>query len=89
MPKPFGAWQVWEDAPTFSATSFAETIDGGQAFRWQRKENFYEGRWDKNAVRLRFNNKQIEFAIPLGSDPELTQQNLASYFACDVNFARL
>ena len=89
MPKPFGAWQVWKDAPTFSATSFAETIDGGQAFRWQRKENFYEGRWDKNAVRLRFDNEQIDFAIPQGSDPELTQQNLTSYFACDVDFARL
>ena len=49
MSTPFGAWQVWEDAPTFSATSFTETIDGGQAFRWQKIEDFYEGRWDKNA----------------------------------------
>ena len=73
MPKPFGAWQVWKDAPTFTAISFAETIDGGQAFRWQKIENFYEGRWDKNAVRLRFKNKQIEFAIPLGTDSELIQ----------------
>ena len=89
MPKHYGSWQVWKDAPTFSATSFAETIDGGQAFRWQRKENFYEGRWDKNVVRLRFNNKKIEFSIPLGTDPELTQQNLTSYFACDVDFAGL
>ena len=65
MPKPYGAWQVWEDAPTFTAISLAETIDGGQAFRWQRKENFYEGRWDKNAVRLRFENEQIEFTVGL------------------------
>ncbi len=89
MPKPFGAWQVWEDAPTFSATSFAETIDGGQAFRWQKIEDFYEGRWDKNTVLLRYENEQIEFAIPLGSDPKVTQQNLASYFACDIDFSQV
>ncbi len=89
MPKPYGAWKVWEDAPTFTAISFAETIDGGQAFRWQKIENFYEGRWDKNAVRLRYENEQIEFAIPLGTDPEAAKQNLASYFACDVDFTRL
>ena len=77
MPKPYGAWQVWEDAPTFTAISFAETIDGGQAFRWQKIESFYEGRWDENVVRLRFKNEQIEFAIPLGTDSELIQQNLA------------
>ena len=69
---PFGAWQVWEDAPTFSATSFTETIDGGQAFRWQKIEDFYEGRWHKNAVRLKFENDQIKFAIPLGSDSKVT-----------------
>ena len=89
MSHPFGAWQVWEDAPTFSATSFAETIDGGQAFRWQRTGDFYEGRWDKNALRLRFENDQIEFAIPRGSDSEKTQHNLASYFACEVDFAQV
>ena len=89
MPKPFGAWQVWVDAPTFSETSFAETIDGGQAFRWQKIEDFYEGRWDKTAVRLKYENEHIEFAIPLGTDPEAAQQNLASYFACDVDFAQL
>jgi N-glycosylase/DNA lyase len=89
MSTPFGAWQVWEDAPTFSATSFTETIDGGQAFRWQKVEDFYEGRWHKNSVRLKFKNEQIEFAIPLGSDSEITQQNLASYFACDVDFAQV
>ena len=89
MPKPFGAWQVWVDAPKFSETSFAETIDGGQAFRWQKIEDFYEGRWDKNAIRLKYENEQIEFAIPLGTDPEAAQQNLASYFACDVDFAQL
>ena len=89
MSHPFGAWQVWEDAPTFSATSFAETIDGGQAFRWQRIGDFYEGRWDKNALRLRFENDQIEFAIPRGSDSEKTQHNLASYFACEVDFAQV
>lgn len=39
--KPFGPWQIWSDAPFFSETSFRETLDGGQAFRWKPIEDGY------------------------------------------------
>lgn len=92
MSAPFGNWehwQLWKDAPKFSVASFAETIDGGQAFRWQRIEDFYEGRWGENVIRLRYENDRVEFATPENVDPATAEQNLGSYFACAVDFAAL
>jgi hypothetical protein len=43
----FTPWRLWPDAPPINATSFSETLDGGQAFRWNRIEDYYEGREDE------------------------------------------
>ncbi len=85
----FGTWNIWEDAPFFTAASFAETIDGGQAFRWQRIDDFFEGRWGSTVTRLKFVEGSIQYALPLKGDPANVLQNLHSYFACDVDFSNL
>lgn len=85
----YGPWQTWKDAPQFTQASFAETIDGGQTFRWQRSTNYYEGRWGTNTVRLQYIDGSMRFALPVGSDPACTLDALRTYFACGTNFADL
>ncbi|WP_158279914.1 DNA-3-methyladenine glycosylase family protein [Coraliomargarita sinensis] len=83
----FSDWQLWADAPHFSRTAFAETLDGGQAFRWNRIKNCFEGRWAKNTVRLRQDNSGILWCAPTGDNPEAVGSALAQYFALDTDFA--
>lgn len=47
-------WQAWPDSPVLSAAVLAETLDGGQSFRWHRRdEGVWQGIWSDNLVRLR------------------------------------
>lgn len=82
----FGRWHKWVDAPPFTRASFQETIDGGQAFRWQRIEDFFEGRWGSHVVRLRYVDGVVYFATPDASDPT---RALHDYFASDLDFPEL
>lgn len=86
MPASFGAWQRWDEAPAFTEASFNETLDGGQAFRWQRIDDYFEGRWGRNVVRLRYLDGGIECATPDGSIPV---EALHRYFACGQDFDKL
>lgn len=83
---PFQTWRKWAGAPLFTEASFEETLDGGQAFRWQRMEDSFEGRWGRNVVRLRYFDGSVDFATPDGSDPT---RALHRYFACDQDFTKL
>ncbi len=47
-------WQILPSAPRVSQRVLAETLDGGQAFRWQRQnDHSWLGLWGEYAVRLR------------------------------------
>lgn len=47
-------WQAWPDSPVLSAAVLAETLDGGQSFRWHRQDDgVWQGIWADNLVRLR------------------------------------
>lgn len=89
MPPTFGNWQAWSNAPRFTAASFAETLDGGQAFRWQRKGECFEGRWGRNVVQLRQSGGQVDYAVPTGVDSVETRLALETYFACGTDFDAL
>lgn len=89
MAAAFGPWQIWKDAPAFTESSFQETIDGGQAFRWQGIDDYYEGRWAQNVIRLRHFDKQVHFALPEGDDPVSAERSLHNYFALEVDFGAL
>jgi N-glycosylase/DNA lyase len=86
MKDTFGPWHIWNDAPTFTEASFNETLDGGQAFRWQRIGSFFEGRWSDQVVRLRYADGVVSYASPCGVDPI---EALRRYFACEVDFTAL
>jgi N-glycosylase/DNA lyase len=47
-------WQPLTLAPAPNSAVLAETVDGGQAFRWQREANeIWLGQWDRHVARLR------------------------------------
>ena len=86
MPTLFAEWQHWEKAPKWNQAGFVETIDGGQAFRWQPVDDGYEGRWGRYVIRLRHLGTKTEFAIPIESEPAKVLPALNKYFAVDSNF---
>ncbi|MFU8847318.1 MAG: DNA-3-methyladenine glycosylase family protein [Opitutales bacterium] len=87
--EPFSLWQHWQEAPCFSARGFAETLDGGQAFRWNRVEDYFEGRWADQVVRLRYDNQKLYWSAPSTQEPGQVLAALQSYFALDCDFERL
>lgn len=82
----FGPWQVWPEAPHFSGAAFTETLDGGQAFRWNRKGSYFEGRWDRHVVRIRKLENSIQWSAPAGTEELKLLQALHRYFALDTDF---
>jgi N-glycosylase/DNA lyase len=66
-----------------------ETLDGGQAFRWRRSGDFFEGRWGRHVVRLRYAAGQLGYAVAEGSDTATTEQALRTYFATGTDFEAL
>ncbi len=85
----FQDWCRWKDAPTFTQSSFKETLCGGQAFRWRQIDDYYEGRWSSNVIRLRYLDGAVHFALPASVDRTSALQNLRSYFACETDFYQL
>lgn len=54
---------------TFSETCLAETLDGGQAFRWNRgADGVWSGSWGLHCARLRLSSDgAVEWSAPAGS----------------------
>ena len=76
--------------PALSADVLAETLDGGQAFRWNRQpDDTWLGQWADHVVRLRLGaNEQVEWSTPAAA-VEKTRAALATYFGTDRDFAAL
>lgn len=89
----FTDWLPWHDGPRFDRKSFLETMDGGQAFRWLRFENFLEGRWSDQICRIRIpaDNEPtaLEFALPQNTCTDSFLSSIGHYFAFDSNFSQL
>lgn len=85
----FSNWQRWAEAPFFSQEAFAETLDGGQSFRWNRSGHHFEGRWGDNVVRLRWSDNGIHWCLPKGANKDHTKEALRIYFALDTDFSSL
>lgn len=86
-------WSEWTPLaglPAFSADVLAETLDGGQAFRWNRQpDDTWLGVWGNNIAGLRLNpHERIEWRAPL-TNVRGTDAALAGYFAVGRDFATL
>ena len=85
----YSDWQPWDDGPRLSERSLLETLDGGQAFRWQRKPDYLEGRWLTHTVRIRSENGRLFIALPKTTSLDTLLPALRTYFAFDTNFDAL
>jgi N-glycosylase/DNA lyase len=83
-------WQPLTGFPPLSADVLAETLDGGQAFRWNREpDDTWLGIWSNCVTRLRLGqNDRVEWSAPRELDTRAAGA-LPTYLALDRDFAAL
>lgn len=69
-------WQPLDDKRALTGRALAETLDGGQAFRWTFlvSENCWQGIWSNHIARLRLSDQ----STLLASFPQETESPLAA-----------
>jgi N-glycosylase/DNA lyase len=84
-------WQPLEKVPPLSAEVLAETLDGGQAFRWYREsDDVWIGAWSEHVVRLRRTAAgNLEWSTPDAAAIKRTETALQIYLATPLDFAVL
>lgn len=91
LPEPgWSAWQPLAGLPPLSAQVLAETLDGGQAFRWQREsDGCFLGVWADHLARIRRSaTGQAEWSAPAPLAPRVAPA-LHTYLGLDRNFPDL
>jgi len=87
---PSAPWLPWSPVPALprarplSAAVLAEWLDGGQAFRWNRREDgAFEGGWGPHHVRVRVSpvSGGFEFSVPAHADPAGAAFAIQAYLA--------
>jgi N-glycosylase/DNA lyase len=87
------AWSDWQPlsvSPPFPPRTLAETLDGGQAFRWNRQpDGPWFGIWGECAARLRMSGEgSLEWSAP-AEIAERVAAALPRYLALDVDYTAL
>ncbi len=88
------AWSAWRKlSPSLKmeAGALAETVGGGQAFRWRRVEKgeAWQGVWGGAVARVRVGRAgEVEWSAPLELE-ERVGAAMGDYFAADTDFAAL
>lgn len=90
---PAGSWSAWlplDGLPAFTPAVLAETLDGGQAFRWQRQpDGSFLGVWSTYIVRIRLSaSGRVEFSAP-SALLAATIPALRTYLGLDRDFPAL
>lgn len=83
-------WRSLEWLPPLTADVLAETLDGGQAFRWYRQpDGTWLGAWQDSVVRLRRDQRErLAWSAPAGLAAN-TETALTAYLGRERNFATL
>lgn len=86
----WSAWRPLPGMPPLSAAVLAETVDGGQAFRWHvQSDGSWLGTWATHVARLRLDARnRLEWSAPLPI-ADATGPALAHYLGVDRDFAAL
>lgn len=87
------AWSEWRalaDTPRFTPEVLAETLDGGQAFRWHRENgDAWCGLWSEHIVRVRLgHDRRLEWSAPTRRC-DATEPALRRYLGLDRDFGAL
>lgn len=91
MPAGPAAWSVWQPLAGWSPSPalLAETLDGGQSFRWSRDaEEIWTGLWSGHVVQLRLDGGVLRWRAPVGSTTG-TATALHRYLGADVDWTAL
>lgn len=90
FPDAWSDWQPLRGLPPLAADVLAETLDGGQAFRWNRQpDGTWLGLWADRIVRLRLGpDERVQWSAPAGI-AATSAPALERYFALDRDFAAL
>lgn len=96
MNKP--AWSDWQPLAGWQPTpaTLAETLDGGQSFRWQQDAGgaatppriVWTGCWSDNVAQLRLADRTIEWRLPLVLQPKVSTA-LPRYLGLDRDWNAL
>ncbi len=89
-PAGWSDWQPLNEIPPIDARVLAETLDGGQAFRWQREPaSSWLGRWSDCAARVRLEpDGTLAWSAPAALHAHVARE-LPRYFALDRDFSAL
>jgi len=87
-------WTYWKPlklTPGFDRTSLAETLDGGQSFRWvQDPADIWIGQWSDNVVRIRFSDEgHLEWSTHAELETPDTKDHLLTYLGADTDWESL
>ena len=83
-------WQPLAGSPTLTAGVLAETLDGGQAFRWNRvSDRIWLGQWADHVVRLRLaGDGHVQWGAPRPLASAVARA-LPAYLGLDRDFDAL
>jgi N-glycosylase/DNA lyase len=89
MPSIWSDWQPLAITPPPNATTLAEILDGGQAFRWFRQpDDTWRGAWAGCVAELRLADDRLTWRAPRTIAAH-TGPALHEYFAADRDWAAL
>ena len=78
----FTPWRSLGAKSGFTELSLAETLNGGQSFRWDRNESgHWQGVWNSCFIQLRLNGDLLQWRSPL--DLSVPREEVVSYLAVD------
>jgi N-glycosylase/DNA lyase len=83
-------WSEWQQLAGWSPspTTLAETLDGGQSFRWYGADGIWSGRWANCLVQLRLQESRLEWRTP-ASQVELMTVALPQYLGSQLDWPGL
>ncbi len=88
-PPGWSPWTPLAPALRMEPRSLAESLNGGQAFRWNpvERNGLWQGVWGNSVARLRLDDDgQLLWSCPEELEPNLAQ-TLPAYLACTTDFA--
>ncbi|MFP6901649.1 MAG: DNA glycosylase [Opitutales bacterium] len=81
----FTPWRSLGKGSCFTESSLAETLDGGQSFRWRRNENgFWQGAWNSHLVELRLTGDFLQWRAP--RQLPVDHKEVVRYLALDFSY---
>lgn len=91
MPAGRTGWTDWQSLAGWAPAPalLAETLDGGQSFRWSREpDEIWTGQWSDHVVQLRLTDARLQWRAPAGSASG-TASALRRYLGLDTDWAGL